>query len=77
MSLAASNFAKFLTQKITEQKTNNSPEKTTVMDEASTISLSSKRTKHSDDNIQHPTTTSSNSDTNDDNLKGSVRPVKQ
>ena len=47
------------------------------MDEASTISLSSQRTKHSDDNIHHPTTSSNNSDTNEDRLKGSVRPLKR
>ena len=48
------------------------------MDEASTNSLPSKKTKqHSDDNIQHPTTTSNNSDTNDDNLEGSDQPLKQ
>ena len=47
MSLAASNFAKFLTQKMTEQTINNATEKTTVMDEASTNSLQSKQIGHS------------------------------
>ena len=42
LSLEASNFAKFLTQKMTEQTINNATEKTTVMDEASTNSLPSK-----------------------------------
>ena len=50
LSLVAINLAKFLTQKMTEQTTNNFPEKITVMEEASTNSLPSKRTKrHSDD----------------------------
>ena len=53
---------------MTEQASNNFPEKTTNMDGASTNSLPSKRTNHSDDNIQHPTATSNNSDTNEDKL---------
>ena len=48
------------------------------MDEALTSSLPSKRTKHhSDDNIQHPTTTSNNSDTKDDNFNGFDQLLKQ
>ena len=47
LSLAASNFAKFSTQKMTKQTINNSPEKTTVIDEASTNSLPSKEIGHS------------------------------
>ena len=42
LSLAASNFSKFLTQKMAEQTINNATEKTTVMDEALTNSLPSK-----------------------------------
>ena len=77
-SLAASSYAKFSTQKLTEQTTNNSPKKTTNMDEALTNSLPSKRTKHhSDDNVQHPTTTSNNSDTKDDNFNGFDQLLKQ
>ena len=77
MSLAASNFAKFSTQKMKEQTTNNSPEKTAIMDEASTNFIPSKRTKHhSDENIVYPTTASNNSDTDDDNLKGSDQLLK-
>ena len=77
LSLVAINLAKCLTQKMTEQTTNNFPEKITVMEEASTNSLPSKRTKHhSDDNIEHPTTTSNNLDANDNNLKGSDHLLK-
>ena len=48
------------------------------MDEALTNSLPSKRTKHhSDDNVQHPTTTSNNSDTKDDNFNGFDQLLKQ
>ena len=74
LSLAASNFARFSTQKTTKQVTNNSPEKTTIMGVASTNTLPSKRKKdYSDDNI---TTTSNNSDTNDNNLVRSDQLLK-
>ena len=57
---------------MTEQTSNNSPEKTTIMDAALTNSPPSERTKHhSDYNIQHTTTASNNSGTNDNNLRGS------
>ena len=48
------------------------------MDEASSNSRPSRRTKHhSDDNIQHPSTTSNNPDTHDDILNGSEQILNQ
>ena len=54
---------------MTEHKTSNSSERMTNMDEASSNSPLSQRTKHhSVDNIQHSTTKSNNSDTHDNHL---------
>ena len=66
-----------MTQKMTEHASNNIPEKTTNMERVSTNSLPWKRTNHLDDNIQHPTATSNNSDTNEDNLNGSDQVLTQ